>query len=170
MSGDSSVFDGVMKNPPRESDVDRSSDAVRLLFVERRLPMTRLAYVLTRDLEVADEIVQDSFVKVHENWDHVRNPSAYLRTAVVNGCHSYHRRLRIERSAPVDRARVTELAVDELGDAVARLPFKLRVTLALRYFCDLSDREIAAILDIRPATVRTRIHRGLVELRKEIQR
>ena len=60
--------------------------------------------------------------------------------------------------------------IDELGDALAKLPFPQRAVLSLRYFCDLTDREIAATLDIRPATVRTRIHRALTQLRKEIER
>jgi DNA-directed RNA polymerase specialized sigma24 family protein len=42
--------------------------------------------------------------------------------------------------------------------------------LALRYFGDLSDDEIASTLGVRPATVRTRVHRALAHVRKEIER
>ena len=42
--------------------------------------------------------------------------------------------------------------------------------LALRYFGDLTDDEIASTLGVRPATVRTRVHRALICLRKEIER
>jgi RNA polymerase sigma factor (sigma-70 family) len=56
----------------------------------------------------------------------------------------------------------------ELDDALAKLPYRRRAALALRYFCDLPDSEIAVALDVRPATVRSLIHRGLADLRKEI--
>ena len=145
--------------------------ALAALFRERREPMSRLAYVLTRDPETADEVVQDAFLALYRNWDRVTNPAAYLRTAVVNGCHSHHRHLRVVRSAPVARAAHVappEFADEELDAALGRLPFDQRVVLALRYHDDLDDAEIAAALGIRRATVRTRTHRALARLRQEM--
>ncbi len=141
------------------------------LFRERREPMSRLAYVLTRDPETAHEVVLDAFLALHRNWDRVANPAAYLRTAVVNGCHSHHRHLRVVRSAPVVRATDVappEFADEELDVALGRLPFDQRVVLALRYHDDLDDAEIATVLGIRRATVRTRSHRALARLRQEM--
>lgn len=143
------------------------------LFRERRQPMSRLAYVLVSDPDLADEIVQDAFVALHRNWVRVANPAAYLRTSVVNGCHSHHRHLRVVRGAAVDRpgeASAPEPADDELAAALERLPFDQRVVLALRYHDDLDDIEIAAALGIRRATVRTRAHRALARLRQEMTR
>lgn len=138
------------------------------LFRARREPMARLAYVLTGNSQVSDEIVQDAFLKMHSNWEHISNPVGYLRTAVINGCHSYHRRVAVERRAPIARQRVAVSVTDEVSDALAKLSYDHRAVLALRYFCDLDDFEIADILNIRPGTVRSRIHRGLAQLRKEI--
>jgi len=140
------------------------------LFRLWREPMARLAYVLTSDSSRSDEIVQDAFLQLHANWARVDNPVGYLRTAVVNGCRSHHRHLAVVRRAPVDRESVADLATNELGDAVARLDYPYRAALALRYLCDLPDDEIAVALGIRPATVRTRIRRALIKLRKEIER
>jgi RNA polymerase sigma factor (sigma-70 family) len=138
------------------------------LFRARREPMARLAYVLTGNSQVSDEIVQDAFLKMHSNWERISNPSGYLRTAVINGCHSYHRHVAVERRAPIARQRVAVSVTDEISDALAQLSYDRRAVLALRYFCDLDDFEIADILNIRPGTVRSRIHRGLAQLRKEI--
>ncbi len=132
--------------------------------------MARLAYVLTSDASRSDEIVQDAFLKVHANWQRIENPVGYLRTAVVNGCRSHHRHVFVVRRTPAERERVAHLVADELGDSIATLDYSYRAALALRYFCDLTDDEIAAALDIRPATVRTRIRRALMKLRKEIER
>jgi RNA polymerase sigma factor (sigma-70 family) len=139
------------------------------LFREWRLPMARLAYLLTSDAGRADEIVQDAFLKVHASWDRIDNPIAYLRTAVVNGCRSHHRRVAIERRRPPEPAGVALLGADELSDALANLDHRYRAVLALKYFCDLADDEVATVLRIRPATVRTRQRRALALLRKELQ-
>lgn len=153
----------------RPSEGSTTGD-IESLFRSQREPMARLAYVITRDAQVSDEVVQDAFLKMHLNWARIDNPISYLRTAVVNGCHSHHRRLRVERQAPPSRVVDASLGASELGDALARLAYPRRAALALRYFCDLDDHEIAHILNCRPATVRSRIARGLADLRKEITR
>ena len=54
--------------------------------------MLRLAVLLTSSTEVAQDVVQDSFVRLYQRWDGVRDPSGYLYRIVVNGCRSHHRR------------------------------------------------------------------------------
>lgn len=138
------------------------------LYQRQRLPMARLAFVLTGSSSFADEIVQEAFLRVHINWASIENPGGYLRTAVVNGCRSYHRHQAVVERTYVAPAAHTTLVHRELDDALAKLPYRRRAALALRYFCDLPDDEIAVALDVRPATVRSLIHRGLADLRKEI--
>ena len=145
------------------------ADQLAELFREWRLPMARLAYVLTSDAGRADEIVQDAFLKLHARWARIDNPIAYLRTAVVNGCRSHLRRVAVERRRRPDRAAVVQLAADELSDALTALHLRYRAVLALKYFCDLADDEVAAALHIRPGTVRTRLRRALALLRRELQ-
>ena len=140
------------------------------LFIEWREPMARLAYVLTGDAFRSDEIVQEAFLQLHAKWDRIDNPVGYLRTAVVNGCRSNHRHLAVVRRSPRPRPDVAVLAAHELGDALAKLDYPYRAVLALRFYCDLTDDEIAAELGIRRATVRTRVRRALMKLRKEIER
>ena len=60
--------------------------------------LVRVAYLLTGSSAVAEDLVQDAFVGLHRHWDGVRQPSAYLRVAVVNACRAHHRRNRRERS------------------------------------------------------------------------
>jgi RNA polymerase sigma factor (sigma-70 family) len=56
----------------------------------------------------------------------------------------------------------------ELLDAVAHLPYKPRAVLVLRYWADLRDEEIARLVGVRPASVRSITSRALAELRKEL--
>ncbi len=131
--------------------------------------MVHLAFVLTGDSAVADEIVQESFIKVHANWTRIDNPVGYLRTTVVNGCRSHHRHRLVEERHAVSSPISTVQSPDEIGDVLAKLPERQRIALALRYFLDLPDREIAQALGARPSTVRSLIRRGLAALREELE-
>jgi RNA polymerase sigma-70 factor (sigma-E family) len=131
--------------------------------------MVRLAYLLTGSAETAEDLVQESFVKLHRRWDTVEEPRPYLRRSVVNACHSHHRRRRRERERTTNEAGVAELGADELSDALERLPYRQRAALVLRFYHDLCEADIAAALRCRPGTVGSLIHRGLAELRKVIE-
>jgi RNA polymerase sigma factor (sigma-70 family) len=132
--------------------------------------LVRLAVLVGADRSVAEELVQDAFVAVHRTWDRVRDPVPYLRRTVVNRCRSWGRRQTLERDRRPRPADPALLVADELWDALARLPERQREAIVCRFYLDLPDAEIAAILDCRPATVRTAIHRGLAKLREEVPR
>ena len=131
--------------------------------------MVQLAFLLIGDAAAADEIVQDAFLQVHRRWSRLDNPGAYLRTAVVNACRSHQRHRRVVERKPIHAPESADLGANELGDALNKLPYRQRAALALRYFADLTDDDIATALDVRPATVRSLIHRGLTALRKDIE-
>ena len=138
------------------------------LYRERYGPMVRLAYLLTGNRSVAEELVQDAFVSVHRSWSRATNPPAYLRVAVVNACRSWGRRQVVERERqprPPDHA---ELVGDEMWDVLQTLPERQRAAVVLRFYEDLPDRAIADLLGCREATVRTTIHRALLALRERI--
>lgn len=88
----------------------------------------------------------------------------------MNACRSYHRRRFLERrrnGAAV--VGVHDLEADELSDALARLPYRQRAALVLRFYRDLPDDEISEVLGCRPATVRSLVFRGLEQLRRVIE-
>ena len=132
----------------------------------------RLAWLLTHDHAAAEDVVQDAFVRLRPRLAAVECPTAYLRTAVVNGCRD---RARSAGRADAGWRRlrvVTEVAStdkpSELLDAVAHLPYKQRAVVVLRYWADLREEEIAEIVGVRPATVRSITARALERLRKEL--
>ena len=140
------------------------------LYRARYAPMVRLAYLLTGSQAVAEELVQDAFVAVHRSWDRALNPSAYLRTSVVNACRSWGRRRSLEQVRQPRPAEPTTLEADELWDVLQTLPPRQRAAIVLRFYEDLPDDEIAQLLGCRVATVRTAVFRGLEKLRKEVER
>ncbi|MGQ0823876.1 MAG: RNA polymerase sigma factor [Actinomycetota bacterium] len=131
--------------------------------------MVRLAFLLTGSPEVAQDLVQDSFVKVHRAWARVREPKAYLRRAVVNACNSHHRRVSRQRRLVPERAEVATLDADEISDALQRLSDRQRTAIVLRYWHDCSEADIAQALGCRPGTVASLLHRGIAQLREMIE-
>ena len=145
------------------------ADLVRV-YHDRYRDLVGLAYLITSQAAVAEEIVQDAFIAAHRSEVRIRDPYAYVRTAVVNRCYSWGRQVVRERERDQRPPDPAEMAPDEMWDALATLKDRQRVAIVLRFYEDMPDERIAEILDCRPATVRTAIHRGLWSLRRVIDR
>ena len=139
------------------------------LYRAAHADMVRLAFLLTGSQELAQDLVQDAFVRVHRAWSRVREPKAYLRRAVVNACNSHHRRVFRARRVPQEREPVATLQADEISDALAKLSPRQRTAIVLRYWHDCSETEIAEAIGCRPGTVGSLLHRALAELREVIE-
>ena len=159
---------------PERLPAVRGDDLIRddrlpfaVFYEESFTEMVRLGCLLTGSEETARDLVQDAFVRLHAKWDRVEQPHPYLRRAVVNACHSHHRRLRRQRAHVRSlRVEVVHLDADEISDAIDALPYRQRVAIVLRYWHDCTEAEIAAALHCRPGTVGSLIHRAHAELRK----
>ncbi|MFN8021047.1 MAG: sigma-70 family RNA polymerase sigma factor [Acidimicrobiales bacterium] len=154
-----------------EPVVDAIAFDLTALYREQALPMTRLAHAIVGSNAVAEELVHDAFVRLgRQPVGRVREPLPYLRAIVVNLSRNWIRRQVVARRAPVrpDALALGEPEHDDTWVALCRLPAKYRAVLALRYYDDLPDDEIADVLGVRRATVRSLVHRGLDLLRKEL--
>jgi RNA polymerase sigma factor (sigma-70 family) len=139
------------------------------LYRSQHASMVRLAYLLTGSAALAEEVVQDAFVRIRPHLDQVTGPVGYLRASVVNACRNQQRRANLERRyASQLRPEVSEDRVDELRDALERLPYRQRAVVVLRYYVGCSEAEIAAQLGCRPGTVKSLGHRALAQLRTVI--
>jgi RNA polymerase sigma-70 factor (sigma-E family) len=137
--------------------------------------------LLVGDPETAEEVVQDSFVAMHGRWRSLREPDqglAYLRQTVVNRSRSVlrHRGVRarhVPDLAPdLPGADVHALATERrrlVLDALRALPDRQREVLALRYYLDLSEAEIAETLGISKGAVKTHASRGAATLRAQME-
>ena len=140
------------------------------LYRDEYEPMVRLARGLVDAPEIAEEIVQDAFARVYERWSRLDHPGGYLRTAVVNGARSELRKREVRRRIglrpfippqPEDR--------DYLLDALHQLSPRQKTALVLRFYADMTEREIAQAMGVRPGTVKSATSRGLAELRKVVE-
>lgn len=146
----------------------RWDDRLVLVYRDRYRDLVRLAYLLTRQRDVAEEIVQDAFIASRGKVDDVRDPFLYVRAAVVNRCYSWGRRAKLERERLPRPPDPADLAADEMWDAIATLGDRQRAAIVLRFYEDLPDKEIAELLGCQVPTVRTAIHRGLRALRRVV--
>jgi RNA polymerase sigma-70 factor (sigma-E family) len=150
--------------------------AVTSLFREHHLELVRLALVMVGDLATAEDVVQDAFERLHRGWRGVRQPSsglAYVRSSVLNGCRSVHRRAAVARKhAPALAGPDAASAADDRGAMAAALrllPRRQREVLVLRYYLDLDVAEIAGTLRISPSAVRSTSTRGLAALARALE-
>ena len=136
----------------------------------------RLAYLLTCDQALAEDLVQEAFARLVGRLAHLRDPGAfdaYLRRTIVNLSKNHFRRRAVERTyiakqasfSPVVPADPDVVAREGMRQALVELPARQRAALVLRYYEDLPDSDIAEILRCRPGTVRSLISRGLQALR-----
>lgn len=150
------------------------------LYVRHAAGAIRLAYMLTGDRLLAEDLVQDAFVKLAGRLVHLRDPDAfdpYLRRTVVNLANSYFRRKRLERAylrrSAAERPTYGDAPdADRRGDLwedLQRLPARQRTAIVLRIYEDLSENRVAEILGCRPGTVRSLVSRGLAELRIHVR-
>jgi len=152
------------------ADDENSLDLDRI-FREHRVRLTRLATAITLDRDRAEDVVQDAFSGLHRNADRVSNPGGYLQRSVVNLSIKVQRRRRTASLYRPDPAPVSGIPeIDETWDAVRRLPPRQRAVVALRYWEDLSEAQIATTLDWPAGTVKSTLHRALAHLKKEIAR
>lgn len=149
--------------------IDPWPTPLEALFRERRESFVRTATMILGNRAEAEEVVHDAFVATARRWTSVTDAPAYVRRAVVNGCHGVLRRRRIRERHPVDPPPDdAPVQLVELRDVLLGLPVRQRTVLVLRYVDGADDEQIAGLLGCRRATVRSLAARGLASIRKEL--
>lgn len=146
------------------------------LYAAHARDAVRLAQRITGDGMLAEDLVQEAFVRLADRFPDLRDPSAfrgYLRTAVMNLARSHFRRLRVERRYLERETRGQTMRWDpeshtEVWDALLRLPTRQRAAIALRYYEDLPVAQVAGVLGCPEGTVKSLVSRGIGRLRREL--
>ncbi len=136
------------------------------LYATEFVPLVRLATLMTGRPESARDIVQDAFVKLHVKWSTVRNPTAYVRRSVVNGCKSHHRREGRRRRDESIAEQAANLEIDHTLATLDALNHRQRAVVILKYYEGRSEAEIADIVGCRPGSVGPTVQRALAILRE----
>jgi RNA polymerase sigma-70 factor (sigma-E family) len=149
------------------------------LYAAHAPDAVRLAYLLTRDRALAEDLTQEAFVRMFGRFRDLRRPEAfraYLRTTVVNLSRSHFRRARVER-AFLARAASEPAATgpepdprSELWEALGTLNPRQRAAIVFRYYEDLTEAQTADVLRCPVGTVKSLVSRGMERLRRELER
>lgn len=152
--------------------------ALSRLFEAHYADTVRLAFYLTANWAVAEELAQEGFVRLWHRWGRLRDPHAalaYLRMTVVNLSRSSLRRQLLERR---HRATVGEEGLEadlvvvvrlDIGRALAALPARKRACVVLRHLVGLSVEETAVTLGISAGSVKSHTHKGLRLLERALE-
>lgn len=146
--------------------------------------LIRLAYTYVKDVHVAEDIVQDVFLKVYEKGDQFRYESSfktYLYRITINRCKdhlkswSFKNLFFTDKQSPIETVNestenmMIRFEEDyELGEKILSLPIKYREVLILRYYQDYSVSEISSLLGISNHTVNTRLRRAKERMKSHI--
>lgn len=150
------------------------------LYLRHGHEALRLAYLLTGDRSLAEDVTQEAFVRLAGRLAHIRDPNAfpaYLRRTVANLCKMSLRRRGVERRYLESHGPITAQAahtdpdtalLESVRGALIQLPYRQRAAIVLRFYVDLPDTETADILGCSSTTVRSLISRGLERLRTRL--
>jgi RNA polymerase sigma-70 factor (sigma-E family) len=160
----------------------RSADwAVTELYSLHHRGLVRLAVLLVRDIPTAEDVVQDSFVAMHDGWQRLRNAEsalAYLRHAVLNRSRSVLRhRAVVDKHLPnpppdnpsAEYCALVRLEQSAVVEALRRLPGRQREAIVLRYYADFSEAEVAAAMGISRGAVKSHTARAIAALRADLE-
>lgn len=161
---------GPMTQPACPAALDSDLPQFEVLYQDLWPGTVRLAHLLTGSQAIGEEIAQDAFLELLRRLPDIREPKAYLRQSVVNRSSSLHRRTACERdyTARLRDVSLPPPEVDETWQVLCSLPERQRAVLVLRYYEDLSEAEIARVLDCRPGTVKSTAARALASLKEKL--
>ena len=137
---------------------------------------TRLAFLLTGDKELAQDLVHDAFIRATGKFQHLRSSDSfgpYLKRVVVNLSRDHFRRKVVERRW-LDRERSGVVARFDDHDpsdrpavigAIVQLPHRQRTAIVLRYYEDLTERQVAEAMNVSHRAARSLLSRGMATLR-----
>ncbi len=154
---------------------DESEARITALCALHARKAGRLAYLLTGDPHLAEDLAQEAFVRLLGRLSSIRDEVAiasYLRRSIVNLARKHWRKLGNERRY-LNAERVSVVAGsskkndvesrDVVWRALEGLPYRQRAAIVLRLYEDLSEKETALVLGWRIGTVKSTVSRAWSE-------
>jgi RNA polymerase sigma-70 factor (ECF subfamily) len=157
----------------------RRDQTIERLITQHQTSLLRLCYVQLQDQALAEDAVQETFLKAYKGFDSFRGDSSektWLTRIAVNTCRDFQRGgwfKHTDRRVTPDMLPVGTMQPDtedlDLSLAVMKLPRKMREAILLYYYQDMSTEEIAETLGIAQSSVSNRLRRGREKLRKLLE-
>ena len=139
----------------------------------------------------AEDLVQETLLEAYRSWESFEgrsSPATWLYTIASRVCRRFHRKrsgepeevVSLDEEMPFGASRASHVAAPDpgpleaelrregerrIGDAIAALPLDFRMPLVLKEIVGFSVAEVAGVLELKQATVKTRLHRARLRLR-----
>jgi RNA polymerase sigma-70 factor (sigma-E family) len=173
---DATVWAAAVVWQGEEVVMDSGADAEFSEFMHGRWSgLVRLGYGLTGDQGLAEDLAQTALARAYASWPRVRragDPDAYLRRIMINANAGRFRKRRVpeqltDRLPDLGTADATRLQDDRtaLIAALQSLPPGQRSVVVLRYWMDMTETEVAAVLRCSVGNVKSQASRALAKLR-----
>ena len=173
----------VMGSVPLDLTAGNHDATMGELWLEHRAALVRLAAVLLDDVGLAEDVVQEAYIRACAKPRTLRDPQAalgYLRRTVVNLARSsLRRRLVANRHSPTLTARASDVVTaddatriverDAVVRAVRGLPRRMREAITLRYYLDLTEAQAAKAMGVSVGSVKSYTSRGLDQLARDLE-
>ena len=163
----------TVKGPCRSAE-----EEITYLIETYQLALLRLCYAYLHDQALAEDAVQETFLKAYRKLDQFHGNASiktWLSAIAINCCRDMSRGSwfrHIDRSVSVDQLPVrSEEAIPEYDNVtveVMQLPIRLREVVLLYYFQDMNTNEIAETLRISQQAVSNRLQRAKAKLREAL--
>jgi RNA polymerase sigma-70 factor (sigma-E family) len=148
-----------------------AAESFDAFVLARSRRLLRIAYLLTQDHALAEDLVQTALAKAWFAWSRIEggDPEPYVRKVMVNTYSSWWRR-RWNGEHPTDELPETAVPASaeertDVWQALQRLPRRQRAVVVLRYYEDLSEAETARVLGCSTGTVKSQTSKAFAKLR-----
>ena len=164
----------VVKGPDSER-----GESIRQMIDENQTALLRMCYLYLHDVQLAEDAVQETFIKAVRAWDSFRGEAGvrtWLTRIAMRTCMDMRRGFwfrwvdrRVTPEMLPDRAQEAEEGESALTLAVMNLPKKEREVILLYYYQDMNMKDIAETLGVTQPTVSYRLRRAKEKLRTELE-
>lgn len=151
------------------------AETLTRMVAQYEVSLLRTCYMILRDQSLAEDATQETFLKAYKALPTFRgdcSEKTWLMRIAMNTCRDMRRSAwfrHVDRKVTPDRLPEPSRNIDpdreeDLAQAILSLPIKYREVILLRFYQDMTMREIAAVLNIAVSTVGKRIHQACTKL------
>ena len=142
-------------------------------YARERSSVARALRLTLRDDHLAEEATDEAMTRAYERWQSVAlldNPGGWVYRVGLNWARSVLRRTSRKRRPPDELGYTEPVETPDasLRRALEHLGIHQRAVVVCRYYLEWSEAETAHALGVKPGTVKSRLHRALRELQREL--